>query len=93
MLISCITYKSAIFIFQLQLDIAEIQSLLKTASRQKVKEILSIEESKLKLQLSELLKNEKQNAQSTTSSTAGATAKYYQVTLRNYGKCWIFTIQ
>lgn len=70
---------------QLKKDIAELEELQKQTTRQKVKDILSIEQRKL---IAEVTKLEEQynNSISASATPTPGTRKCYQVKLNNYGK-------
>ncbi|XP_019875141.1 calcyclin-binding protein [Aethina tumida] len=71
-------------ITELKLDVAELETLEKQSTRQKIKDILSIEKRKL---ISEIVKLEEENNlpdNVPVKSTQAASTKRYQVKINNY---------
>lgn len=67
-------------------DIAELESLEKQATRQKVKDILSIEVRKLVSEVVKIEEQLKQQPAVSTNNPIQSTNKHYEIKLNNYGK-------
>lgn len=71
---------------ELKLDVEELNKLLQQASRQKVKDLLSIEIRKLQTDLNKLLESHNNASTKPSNETVTSTPKFYETKLNNY--CW-----
>jgi len=70
---------------ELRLDVAELNHLLSTAERQKVKDILSVEIRKLETEITNLKASDKESvAETSVTSVSSSKPKCYEVKLNNY---------
>ncbi|KOC65975.1 Calcyclin-binding protein, partial [Habropoda laboriosa] len=70
---------------QLKLDIEEFNSLLRQASRQKCKDVLSLEIRRLQTELAKLTEENKILSIKSTNVESNSSQKCYEVKLNNYG--------
>ncbi|EFN81395.1 calcyclin-binding protein [Harpegnathos saltator] len=70
---------------EIKQDIEEFNSLLEQASRQRTKDVLTLEIRKLYTELAKLLEEGKDASIKSTSALSNATQKRYEVKLNNYG--------
>ncbi|XP_033326769.1 calcyclin-binding protein [Megalopta genalis] len=70
---------------EVKLDIEELDKLLQQASRQKVKDVISVEIRKLQTDLKKLQEDEKSAPIKSSDATVNTTQKFYEVKLNNYG--------
>ncbi|XP_076654776.1 calcyclin-binding protein [Halictus rubicundus] len=75
------TYKAD----ELKLDIEELNKLLQQASRQKVKDVLSIEIRKLQTDLNKFHESHESSSIKPSDETVKSSPKVYEVKLSNYG--------
>lgn len=88
-----ITFFNVILIsLQLRLDVAELNQLLSTAERQKVKDILSVEIRKLETEITNLkdLSDKESVTETSVTSVPSSKPKCYEVKLNNYGKDMVY---
>lgn len=70
---------------ELKLDVEELNKLLQQASRQKIKDLLTIEVRKLQTDLNKLLEDHKNASVKPCNETVNSSSKFYEVKLNNYG--------
>ncbi|XP_012228566.1 calcyclin-binding protein [Linepithema humile] len=70
---------------EIKLDIKELNSLLKQAHRQRIKDVLSLETRRLQTEEAKLLEEIKKASVNSTTASLNNTQKCYEVKLNNYG--------
>lgn len=91
--LSLLSCKVILISLQLRLDVAELNQLLSTAERQKVKDILSVEIRKLETEITNLKElSDKDSVNKTfVTSVSSSKPKCYEAKLNNYGKDTVYS--